>query len=107
SGGSIGASAKAGRTIGQDKSMKRRRTPNELMPHAASRCHRDQLVARLEALHTSIPNAGGPMAETPFNHSQPAPVIDSCPRSIVDAREPPSIVLGGSHQRPEGGCGNN
>jgi hypothetical protein len=51
------------------------------MPHAASCCHRDQLVARLEALHTSIPNAGEAMAETPFNHSQPAPAIDLAPRS--------------------------
>jgi hypothetical protein len=54
------------------------------MPHAASRCHRDQLVARLEAVHTSIPNAGGPMAETPFSHSQQAPTIDLVPR--IDRR---------------------
>ena len=34
------------------------RTPNELMPRAAFRCHRDQLVAGLEALQTPAPDAG-------------------------------------------------
>ena len=59
--------------------MKRRGTANELMPRATSRCHRDQLVERLEALHTSIPNSGEPMAKTPFNHSQPAPAVALVP----------------------------
>jgi len=36
---------------------KLRRKPNELMPCTASRCHRYQLVERLVALHTSIPDA--------------------------------------------------
>ena len=45
------------------------------MPRAASRRRRDQLVARLETLHTSIPNAGEPMAKAPFNPSQSAPEI--------------------------------
>lgn len=49
------------------------------MPRAASRCRRDQLVERLEALHTSIPNAGDPMAKTTFNHSQPAPAVALVP----------------------------
>jgi hypothetical protein len=54
------------------------------MSHAASRGHRDELVAGLEALRTSIPNAGRPMAETPFDHSQPAPPIGLQPR--IDRR---------------------
>jgi NTE family protein len=49
------------------------------MPRATSRCHRDQLVERLEALHTSIRNAEEPMAKTPFNHSQPAPAVALVP----------------------------
>ena len=74
------------------------RTPNELMPRAASRCHRDQLVAGLEALQTSVPDAGECAANTPFKPSQPAPAIEPpigrrCPR----AAEHP---LGGSHQQP-------
>ena len=36
------------------------------MPRAASRCHRDQLVAGLEALQTSAPDAGECAANTPF-----------------------------------------
>ncbi len=51
-------------------------TPNELMPRAASRRRRDQLVARLETLHTPIPNAEESMAKAPFNHSQSAPAIE-------------------------------
>src|SRR5258706_10619828 len=70
-------------------------TPNELMPRAASRRRCDQLVARLGTLHTSIPNAGEPMAKAPFNHSPSAPAIEP----PID-REPPSTLLGGSHQLP-------
>jgi hypothetical protein len=33
-------------------------------------------VERLEALHTSIPNAEEPMAKTAFDHSQQAPAIE-------------------------------
>jgi hypothetical protein len=35
------------------------------------------------------------MANTPCNHSQPAPTIEP---PIAEAREPPSTLLGGSHQ---------
>ena len=41
----------------KDNLNKLRRKPNELMPCTASRCHRYQLVERLVALHTSIPDA--------------------------------------------------
>jgi hypothetical protein len=51
-------------------------TPNELVPRAASRRRRDQLVAGLETLPTSISNAAEPMAKAPFNHSQSAPTIE-------------------------------
>src|SRR5258708_17679484 len=51
-------------------------TAKELRPRAASRRRRDQLVARLETLHTSIPNAEESMAKAPFNHSQSAPAIE-------------------------------
>ena len=78
--------------------MKWRGTPNEPMPRATSRCHRDQLVERLEALHTSIPNAGEPMAKAPFNHSQSAPAIEPpIDRRCARAAE---HLLGGSHQLP-------
>jgi hypothetical protein len=40
--------------IGQQAS---RRKPNELMSCTASRCHRNQLVERLGALHISTPDA--------------------------------------------------
>ena len=43
--------------IPNDCHNKLRRKPNELMPCTASRCHRYQLVERLGALHTSIPDA--------------------------------------------------
>jgi hypothetical protein len=43
--------------IPNDRQNKLRRKPNELMPCTASRCHRYQLVERLVALHTSIPDA--------------------------------------------------
>src|SRR5258708_35543751 len=53
-----------GRQVSQDTQQilkdylnKLRRKPNELMPCTASRCHRYQLVERLEALHVSIPDA--------------------------------------------------
>src|SRR5271169_7182401 len=73
--------------------MKRRGTPNESMPRAASHCHRDQLVERLEALHTSIPNAGVPMAKTTSDHSQQALAIDPVPptdrRRARAAEHPP------------------
>ena len=70
--------------------MKRRGTPNEPVPRAASRRRRDRLVARLETLHTSFSNARKPM-EACFNHSQPAPAIDLVPRiDCRRAREPPS-----------------
>jgi len=63
------------------------------MPRAASRCHRDQLVERLEALHTSIPNAEEPMAKTAFDHSQQASAIDLMPptdrRRARAAEHPP------------------
>jgi len=72
--------------------------PNELMPRAASRRRRAQLVARLETLHTSIPNAGEPMAKAPFNPSQLAPAIEPpIGRRCARAAEHP---LGGSHQQP-------
>ena len=41
----------------KDYLNKLKRRPNELMPCTASRCHRYQLVERLVALHTSIPDA--------------------------------------------------
>src|SRR3979490_1979745 len=85
---------------GENEPMKRRGTPNELMPRATSRCHRDQLVERLEALHTSIPNAEEPMAKTAFDHSCKRRRSTPCPRPIVDAREPPSTLLGGSPPQP-------
>jgi hypothetical protein len=73
-------------------------TPNELVPRAASRRRRDQLVARLETLHTSIPIAGEPMAKAPFNHSQSAPAIEPpIDRRCARAAE---HLLGGSHQLP-------
>jgi hypothetical protein len=43
--------------IPNDCHNKLRRKLNELMPCTASRCHRYQLVERLVALHTSIPDA--------------------------------------------------
>ena len=64
---------------GENEPMKRRGTPNEPVPRAPSRCHRDQLVERLEALHTSIPDAEEPMAKTAFDHSQQASAIDPVP----------------------------
>jgi len=68
------------------------------MPRAASRRRRDQLVVRLETLHTSIPNAGEPMAKAPFNPSQLAPAIEPpIGRRCARAAEHP---LGGSHQQP-------
>jgi hypothetical protein len=41
----------------KDYLNKLRRKPNEPMPCTASRCHRYQLVERLGAFHTSIPDA--------------------------------------------------
>src|SRR5258708_23526901 len=64
---------------GENEPMKRRGTPNEPMPRAAARCHRDQLVERLEGLHTSIPNAEEPMAKTAFDHSQQASATGPLP----------------------------
>jgi hypothetical protein len=43
--------------IPNDCPNKLRRKPNELMPCTASRCHRYQLVERLEAFQVSIPDA--------------------------------------------------
>jgi hypothetical protein len=43
--------------IPKDYLNKLRRKPNELMPCTASRCHRYQLVERLEAFHPSTPDA--------------------------------------------------
>jgi hypothetical protein len=89
----------AGVALAQDWSvelMKRRRTPNELMPCAASSCHRDQLVAGLEALQTFVPDAGKCAADTSFNPSQPAPAIEPpIGRRCARAAKHP---LGGSYQ---------
>ena len=77
--------------------MKQGRIPNELMPRAASRRRRDQLVAGLEALQTSVPDTGN-VRPTPFNPSQPAPTIEPpIGRRRARAAEHP---LGGSHQQP-------
>ncbi len=76
--------------------MKQGRIPNELMPRAASRRRRDQLVAGLEALQTSVPDTGN-VRPTPFNPSQPAPTIEPpIGRRRARAAEHP---LGGSHQQ--------
>jgi hypothetical protein len=68
-------------------------TPNELMPRAALAV-RDQLVARLETLHTSIPNAGEPIPNAPFNHSQSSPASEPpIDRRCARAAEHPSAAL--------------
>ena len=71
-----GATAKARWNNRVKRAHEAEGTSNELMPRAVSRRRRDQLVVRLETLHTSIPNAGEPMAKAPFNHSPSAPAIE-------------------------------
>src|SRR5258707_3956236 len=71
-----GATAKARWNNRVKRAHEAEGTSNELMPRAVSRRRRDQLVARLETLHTSIPNAEESMAKAPFNHSQSAPAIE-------------------------------
>lgn len=63
-------------------------TPNEPMLRAASCRRRDQLAVRLETLHTSIPMPGNQsLTRLSIIHRRR---LRSNPRSIVDAREPPS-----------------